>query len=295
MTTSIDPRVGYTAIQQDGVDAVLFNSSGIYSGDRASFRNKIINGNFTALQVINQRGSAARNTTSNAYNFDRWFYHSTNTTLTQAIESLSLQASTVYTVNWTGTATCEYIQSASAMATVVAAGGWTSIAKGGTLTTSATTVSAGLHLFIRFVGVNSSLATLDMVQVEQGSLATQFEYRPYGYELALCQRYLPAFNSTSASSAVATAFTLNTTTAVGVFNYPVTPRITPTGITINNGAWLSFGNGTNYTSSAINFSGTTSINQGVFNVTIAGATANQGGYIYANNASFQLLWTGCEL
>jgi hypothetical protein len=215
------------------IEPATAQTQAIQGSQLFGFRNKIINGNFTALQVINQRGSAARNTTSNAYNFDRWFYHSTNTTLTQAIESLSLQPSTVYTVNWSGTATCEYIQSASAMATVVAAGGWTSIAKGGTLTTSATTVSSGLHLFIRFVGVDATLATLDMVQVEQGSLATPFEHRPYGLELALCQRYYEK----------ATGFTFAAYSATGAYAaykvmFQVTKRASPS-VTVVDGTTVN--------------------------------------------------------
>ena len=71
------------------------------------------------------------------------------------------------------------------------------------------------------------------VQVELGSTATEFEHRSYGEELALCQRYLPAFNAESTTDTFATGtFTSN---AIAFINYPflVEPRVTPTGITIS--------------------------------------------------------------
>jgi len=49
------------------------------------------------------------------------------------------------------------------------------------------------------------------VQLEKGSTATSFDYRPYGTELQLCQRY---YESTAFPS---TTFSQNTTTALPVF------------------------------------------------------------------------------
>lgn len=243
------------------------------------FRNKIINGNFTALQVINQRGVAARNTTSNAYNYDRWFYHSTNTTLTQAIESLSLKASTTYTLNWVGTATCEYIQSASSMATVVAAVGWTAIAKGAQLTTSATTVSAGLNLFVRFIGVTADLATLDLAQLEEGSVATPFEQRPYGTELSLCKRYFQVVHPVAGLA----SGTLN---YACVINFPVMMRSTPA-VTCTAAIVCADGSFQKTGASATAFTGTSSY--GSFNTGgFTGLTSNAAYLGDSSSGYFQL-------
>ena len=58
------------------------------------------------------------------------------------------------------------------------------------------------------------------VQLEKGSTATSFDYRPYGTELALCQRYfISAPNNTLVAHAAATYVSAQ---------FPVTMRATPT-------------------------------------------------------------------
>ena len=42
---------------------------------------------------------------------------------------------------------------------------------------------------ITLVGTNGATLYITGVQLEVGSTATSFDYRPYGTELALCQRY----------------------------------------------------------------------------------------------------------
>jgi hypothetical protein len=71
------------------------------------------------------------------------------------------------------------------------------------------------------------------VQVEKGSTATSFDYRPYGTELTLCQRYY----ETGGFYAMAYGNGAN-----GVnWSYPmkVTKRATPTG-TLTNGAYVNY-------------------------------------------------------
>ena len=88
-------------------------------------------------------------------------------------------------------------------------------------------------------------------QLEFGSVATPFEQRPYGMELALCQRYFfktfqqgtaPATNAGSVG-ALQFVQTLGASLdqAVGTFRFPVTMRTTPTTVTIyNTGAANNF-------------------------------------------------------
>ena len=47
------------------------------------------------------------------------------------------------------------------------------------------------------VGTNGATFYITGVQLEKGSTATSFDYRPYGTELALCQRYCHAYSSYS--------------------------------------------------------------------------------------------------
>ena len=63
------------------------------------------------------------------------------------------------------------------------------------------------------------------VQLEPGPLATSFDYRPYGTELALCQRYY--------ALAAVGSYAFSGTNYMSV-SYPVTMRATPT-VTVNGG------------------------------------------------------------
>ena len=63
------------------------------------------------------------------------------------------------------------------------------------------------------------------VQLEKGSTATSFDYRPYGTELGLCQRYYVRLNSVWSS-----VHAYNSTSCWGkLADLPVTMRATPTG------------------------------------------------------------------
>ena len=72
------------------------------------------------------------------------------------------------------------------------------------------------------VGTNGATFYITGVQLEKGSTATSFDYRPYGTELALCQRYFEvvSMNGLGGSSS---------TTAVGFgCSYKVPKRTAPT-------------------------------------------------------------------
>ena len=61
------------------------------------------------------------------------------------------------------------------------------------------------------VGTNGATFYITGVQLEKGSTATSFDYRPYGTELQLCQRYYETSRGT------ASTFTQSTTVAYPVF------------------------------------------------------------------------------
>ena len=80
--------------------------------------------------------------------------------------------------------------------------------------------------------INNAGATfyLTGVQVELGSTASSFEYRPYGTELALCQRYYFRKNISLTNDYFTILQAYNTSSAYGkLFDLPVTMRATPTG------------------------------------------------------------------
>jgi len=84
-------------------------------------------------------------------------------------------------------------------------------------------------------GATNLMATLNAtwyvtgVQLEVGTQATGFEYRQYGQELALCQRYY--YKEENSTNAITLAgFTTSTTSAALFNNFPVTMRIAPTAL-----------------------------------------------------------------
>lgn len=106
----------------------------------------------------------------------------------------------------------------------------------GTLTPSATptryTLTIPLSSAYRngmriYIGVRSSVATainsvnfsIGEIQIEKGSTATAFDYRPYGTELSLCQRYFQNYSEPRLRGAVAA------TTSLGRIGMPILQKM----------------------------------------------------------------------
>ena len=72
--------------------------------------------------------------------------------------------------------------------------------------------------------INTSGATFYItgVQLEKGSTATSFDYRPYGTELALCQRYYEVIGGSFGGNAYSTTYFM------GASGFRATKRATPT-------------------------------------------------------------------
>jgi hypothetical protein len=90
--------------------------------------------------------------------------------------------------------------------------------------------------YISATGAVSVIGTLNAtwfitgVQLEVGSVATPFERRPYGAELALCQRYYEKHSSATSNNYTAFAMVLatGTTSSEGYIQYCVSKRAAPT-------------------------------------------------------------------
>lgn len=74
------------------------------------------------------------------------------------------------------------------------------------------------------VGTNGATFYITGVQLEVGSSATGYEYRQYGQELRLCQRYYQIFNSGTGAAYPSAAGAQS----ISVVNFPVTMRSAPT-------------------------------------------------------------------
>lgn len=157
----------------------------------------------------------------------------------------------------------------------------------------------GLLLQFQVGAQTSGTWVIGNAQLEPGPNANVFERRNYQQELALCQRYLPAFNYSSAVSdyTLCMGQCLTTTQALVVLPLPVTPRIAPTGVTVSAPAHfaLTQANNTGVSPTSIAFLGA-SVTSAELNC--QGATGLVAGnatiFRYANAAG-QLLFTGCEL
>jgi hypothetical protein len=177
------------------------------------FKNRLIN----AQGLINQRGyvSGTATTTANKYTVDRWRVVTSGQNLTfstsanivtftapaggveQVIEGLNLETAT-YVLSWTGTAT----------ATV----GGNSVTNGGTVS-----VTGGTNTTVKFIN-----GTFSLPQLEKGTTATSFDYRPFGAELALCQRYFEV------GRARIQTYAASTSNQIGWCSFAVNKRTAPT-------------------------------------------------------------------
>ena len=138
-----------------------------------------------------------------------------------------------------------------------------------------------------------------LVQLEAGSVATEFESRTVQEELALCQRYLPAYLQIAAGNCFfGTGQAISTTTAYLGNVFPVRPRVIPTGITVSAVAHF------NVTAASGATAETTVIafelggdSQGRILITIGAASLVAGDAItmYSDTAAASILWTGSEL
>jgi hypothetical protein len=118
----------------------------------------------------------------------------------------------------------------------------------GNATANTWTASAGLRTTNQVNFANTSGATFYItgVQLEKGSTATSFDYRPYGTELALCQRYYWKTNTNMGFAQTGNI------TGGGVVRNPVTMRASPT---IDSGAIFQVSGGSAGTVGLLNGTG----------------------------------------
>ena len=77
------------------------------------------------------------------------------------------------------------------------------------------------------VGTNGATFYITGVQLEKGSTATSFDYRPYGTELALCQRY---YYRVYGSQTPCSGTVWSTSLVLATTRFPVTMRTNPTAL-----------------------------------------------------------------
>ena len=148
------------------------------------------------------------------------------------------------------------------------------------------------------VGTNGATFYITGVQLEKGSTATSFDYRPYGTELQLCQRYLPAWNMTAANQIFGQGQATAAGTAIIHLPFKVSARVAPTGITASAAANFyltvsTYSVAGTYSSTTFSYGSTEGM--GLTCATSTGLTAGNITTLASNSTSAQILATGCEL
>ena len=230
---------GAMVIDQRNAGASFTTGNYAYGIDRWAFQTVGANG--TAQQVTGSTGNNKAIRITGAASLSAYF-------ISQRIEAVNIYdcASQTVTVSFTlsgsasgsvsirrlyPTATDNYTSTTEPDAGVTVNFTTTPTQYTATFTLGAN-ANKGLWLLFDFGSVGSGVTrTIENVQLEKGSTATSFDYRPIGTELALCQRYYYRIVS-SGSNANILGVGLNdaTTTAQIQFSYPVTMRASPTSI-----------------------------------------------------------------
>jgi hypothetical protein len=212
-------------------------------------------------------------------------------------------SATLTTVTWTAyyaTTTADTFGTlASPTVTQIATGTFTVSA---TVTNFSTNISVpaaattGIQILFTVGALTAGLTwTIGNVQLEKGSTATSFDYRPYGTELALCQRYCVAFSSAGGDIGIGAAVTASVgQTSISL---PVTGRVAPTGV-VSSASWFfnSYGPGSGGTG-AVTFASATPTNLLVSSSSSGGGsmTVATSGRLYSSSGTSTFYTTGQEL
>jgi hypothetical protein len=194
--------------------------------------------------------------------------------------SVNISNSLLTTVTWTAS----YATSANTWSakTQIATGTFTVTS---TLTNYSAQISVsaaattGIEILFTVGAQTSGTWVIGNAQLEKSSIATTFDYRPYGTELALCQRYYYRTNGTVNLPRLATGFSDSTTTANFIISFPVTMRTIPTALEQSGTATdynLAY-SGTNANCSLVPAIIVCTVNTGAFIYTVAAVlTLGQG-------------------
>jgi len=147
---------------------------------------------------------------------------------------------------------------------------------------------------INVVGTNGATFYITGVQLEKGSTATSFDYRPYTTELMLCQRYYFKHKATDGNAILGTGFVITTNTGLFARYFPVTMRTAPSAIEQSGTAadYRIRYPDTNTNCNGVPTFSTASDNEATFTATVASGTTNgTGAFLRSVNSSAYLAWS----
>lgn len=246
-----------------------------------AFKNRLINAGY----IINQRSyTSGTSLSSGSYGHDRWKGGASGGTYTftqgsagvpivititagaiqQVIEGCNLPEGGTYTLSWVGTATASINGATAASSPITVTG-----------------VTAGANMTIQF-----NTGTVSYPQLETGSQATSFDYRSFGHELMLCQRYYELYTFNTGTYQTSVFQSISASACYGGFMYKVTKRVAPT-ITIFGTMYATNASGT--AGNAVSISGySASIESAGFGLSTSGLSAGDATGLYGSNTGFTL-------
>lgn len=155
--------------------------------------------------------------------------------------------------------------------------------------------TTGIEVVFTVGAQTSSIWVIGNVQLEKSSTATSFDYRPYGTELALAQRYYYKLQADDTSYLFGSGGATSATAGVFIGIFPVTLRTTPSALEQNGTAahYTVATGGTDRASSAVvTYQTITTQNSWAVTTTVAsGQTAGQAGFLYGQNLTAYLGWS----
>jgi hypothetical protein len=127
------------------------------------------------------------------------------------------------------------------------------------------------------VGTNGATFYITGVQLEKGSTATSFDYRPYGTELLLCQRYCENIIASGTNPPLWSLQAASSTLSRGGYFYKVQKRTSPSFTNLIGTSYISqYGSG-NFTPSAVSLAASNP-NGALVDSTCTGLTLGQAGF-----------------
>jgi len=218
--------------------------------------------------------------------------------------SVDLSNSLLTTVTWTAS----YANTANTFGTL-ASPTVTSIATG-TFTVNSTltrysvniaipaAATTGIQIELSVGAQTSGTWNIGNVQLEVGPVATPFEQRPIGMELALCQRYFYAYTcDTSGAGDFGIGYLRSTTSFVTSIKMPVPLRVKPTTLTFS-GAVGDYTYQAGGTTCVVNGISAVAYGTDSSSVEFTSATASTigfGGRVYGSAGARTLYFSGSEL
>jgi hypothetical protein len=182
-------------------------------------------------------GTYSGSLTNSAVNRSYAFTYTINSTNTWEYKTITIPGDTSGT--WIGATNGiglrVYWDLGGGSGTRITAGSWQSALAGGATGTTSVSATSGASFYVTGV------------QVEKGTTATQFDFRSFGTELQLCQRYYYQLNAASSATYLCQLQAYSSTNIFGkIIDLPVTMRATPTASASGNFV-ANNANGSGYT------------------------------------------------